>query len=130
MAPKAAKEKVVVSVADWNRQKATPAAVRRFEELYAKSSGAAPVRGGEPGILEVIPSGSIALDYALGIGGYPRGMITQTWGLQDSGKTSLALLATASAQRTYPDQMCGWVDVESTLDKGWARELGVDLARL
>lgn len=129
MAAKSAK-RAPVTPSDWTRRSASAAALRQFDERYVRTLGHAPARGSEPREIEVIPSGSIALDYALGIGGHPRGLITQAWGVPDSGKTTLALLAVASAQRAFPDQVCGWVNPENMFDETWAQALGVDLNRL
>ncbi len=129
-AKKTTTKKVAAGPADWTRRSASAAALRQFDEKYVKTLGHAPVRGRGESRIEVIPTGSIELDCALGIGGYPRGAITQTWGVQDSAKTSLAMLAIAEAQRAYPDQVCGWVNPENMFDPTWAESLGVDLGRL
>lgn len=78
----------------------------------------------------VIPTGSIKLDVRLGVGGYVRGRIAELWGMPGMGKTTMALLAIAEAQRAYPDELCAFVDVEGTFDKLLAARLGVDLDRL
>lgn len=74
---------------------------------------------------EVIPTGSIALDIALGIGGVPRGRIVEIYGPEASGKTSVALSIIAQAQKT--GGAAAFVDAEHALDPTWAKELGVNI---
>lgn len=78
--------------------------------------------------IETFPSGSIALDEALGIGGFPRGRIIEIYGPESSGKTSLALHATGNAQRQ--GLLCAFIDAEHALDPEWAQTLGVDTDNL
>jgi recombination protein RecA len=77
---------------------------------------------------EVVPSGSIALDLALGVGGYPRGRIVEIYGPESSGKTTLALHAIAEAQKN--GGTAAFIDVEHALDPNYAAALGVDLDNL
>jgi recombination protein RecA len=77
---------------------------------------------------EVIPSGSIALDLALGIGGFPRGRIVEIYGPESSGKTTLALHAIAEAQKL--GGTAAFIDVEHALDPNYAAALGIDLDNL
>jgi recombination protein RecA len=74
--------------------------------------------------IEVIPSGSIALDVALGIGGFPRGRIVEIYGPESSGKTSLTLHAVANAQKA--GGIAAFIDTEHALDPDYAKKLGVD----
>src|SRR5215467_9212576 len=74
--------------------------------------------------VEIIPTGSISLDVALGIGGFPRGRIIEVYGPESSGKTSLALHAIANAQKT--GGIAAFIDAEHALDPEYARKLGVD----
>src|SRR5437868_8121301 len=74
--------------------------------------------------IEVIPTGSIALDVALGIGGLPRGRIIEIYGPESSGKTTVALHAVANAQRL--GGIAGFIDAEHALDPDYAKALGVD----
>jgi recombination protein RecA len=76
----------------------------------------------------VIPTGSLALDHALGVGGLPRGRVTEVYGPEGSGKTTLALSVLAQAQRTGGTGV--FVDAEHALDLGWAKRCGVDTDRL
>ena len=79
---------------------------------------------------EVIPTGSIVLDYYLTVGGYVTGRLHELWGPEGAGKTTMALTAIVQAQRKYPDKMTGWIDVEKRLDRSWAVQHGVDLTRM
>lgn len=78
--------------------------------------------------LDVIPSGSLTLDYALGIGGYPRGRIVEIYGPESSGKTTLAIHAIAEAQKL--GEMCAMIDAEHAFDRTYAAALGVDMSKL
>lgn len=78
--------------------------------------------------IETIPTGSISLDYALGIGGIPRGRIVEIFGSESSGKTTLALSIIAEAQKK--DILCAFVDAEHSLDPDYARNIGVDLSKM
>lgn len=77
---------------------------------------------------EVVSTGSLGLDIALGIGGLPRGRIVEIYGPESSGKTTLALHAIAQAQKN--GGTCAFVDAEHALDPGYARKLGVDVDEL
>ncbi|MBI3667724.1 MAG: recombinase RecA [Acidobacteria bacterium] len=76
----------------------------------------------------VIPTGSISLDYALGVGGFPRGRVVEIFGPEASGKTTLALETIAQAQKT--GGMAAFIDAEHALDPIYARKLGVDVDNL
>ncbi len=78
--------------------------------------------------VEVIPTGSFALDRALGVGGIPRGRVIEIFGPESTGKTSLALSMVAQAQKR--GGLCAFVDAEHALDLGYAEKLGVDTAHL
>jgi recombination protein RecA len=78
--------------------------------------------------VSVIPSGSVSLDYALGVGGFPRGRIIEIFGPESSGKTTIALQVVAQAQKA--GGMAAFVDVEHALDPIYARKLGVDVDNL
>ena len=75
--------------------------------------------------IAVIPTGSIALDVALGIGGLPRGRVVEIYGPESSGKTTVALHAVANAQRA--GGIAAFIDAEHALDPSWAKRLGVRL---
>ncbi len=78
--------------------------------------------------IEIIPTGSISLDYALGIGGIPRGRIIEIFGPESSGKTTLALGIIAQAQKK--GILCAFVDAEHSLDPDYSRNIGVDLSKM
>jgi recombination protein RecA len=110
------------------KNKALDAAMAQIERAFGKGSimrmGA---RSGDEQI-EVIPSGSLGLDLAMGIGGLPRGRIVEIYGPESSGKTTLALHAIAEAQRL--GGTCAFIDAEHALDPTYARKLGVDVDNL
>ena len=110
------------------KNKALDAALAQIERAFGKGSimrmGA---RAGDEQI-EVIPSGSLGLDLALGIGGLPRGRILEIYGPESSGKTTLALHAIAEAQKR--GGTCAFIDAEHALDPIYARKLGVDVDNL
>ena len=111
-----------------DKNKALDAAMAQIERAFGKGSimrmGA---RAGDEQI-EVIPSGSLGLDLALGIGGLPRGRIVEIYGPESSGKTTLALHAIAEAQKR--GGTCAFIDAEHALDPIYARKLGVDVDNL
>jgi len=78
--------------------------------------------------VESIPTGSLSLDIALGVGGLPRGRIIEVYGPESSGKTTICLHAIAEAQRN--GGICGFVDVEHALDPAYAAKIGVDITNL
>ncbi len=110
------------------KNKALDAALTQIERAFGKGSimrmGA---KAGDQQI-ETIPSGSLGLDLALGIGGLPRGRIVEIYGPESSGKTTLALHAIAEAQRR--GGTCAFIDAEHALDPIYARKLGVDVDNL
>lgn len=110
-----------------DREKALDAALAQIERQFGKG---AIMRLGEEdrAAIEVIPTGSIALDVALGIGGYPRGRIVEIYGPESSGKTTVALHAIANAQAA--GGLCAFIDAEHALDPIYAGNLGVDLDNL
>ena len=106
-----------------DKMKALEAALGQLDRQYGKGSV---MRLGEevrPPV-SVIPTGSIALDIALGIGGLPRGRIVEVYGPESSGKTTVALHAVASAQRA--GGIAAFIDAEHALDPEYAKKLGVD----
>ena len=110
------------------KNKALDAAMAQIERAFGK--GSIMRMGQRPGNEqhEVIPSGSLGLDLALGIGGMPRGRIIEIYGPESSGKTTLALHIIAEAQKL--GGTCAFVDAEHALDPGYARKLGVDVDNL
>ena len=108
-----------------NRSKALEAAVRQIEKQYGQ--GAIMRFGDAPDAMDIeaVPSGSLSLDIALGIGGYPRGRIIEIYGPEASGKTTLALHAVAEVQKR--GGIAGYIDAEHALDPVYARNIGVDI---
>src|SRR5271167_5167813 len=106
-----------------DREKSLDAALLQIERQFGKGSV---MRLGEETRVpvEVIPTGSIALDVALGLGGLPRGRIVEIYGPESSGKTTVALHAVANAQRA--GGIAAFIDVEHALDPDYAKKLGVD----
>ncbi len=110
-----------MAVAD--RSKALETALAQIEKQHGKGSV---MRLGDEtrAPIEVIPTGSIALDIALGIGGLPRGRVVEIYGPESSGKTTVALHAIANAQAA--GGICAFIDAEHALDPEYAERLGVD----
>lgn len=109
------------------RKKALDAALQQIERSYGK--GAVMRLGDNIGMkVDCIPTGSMALDAALGIGGLPRGRIIEIYGPEASGKTTLALHAVAEAQKKGGE--AAYIDVEHALDPVYAKALGVDVDSL
>jgi recombination protein RecA len=114
-------------VAVTEKTKAIDQAILQIEKQFGKGSimklGAS---AGEK--VDAIPSGSIALDLALGVGGYPRGRVVEIYGPEASGKTTLALHAVAAVQRS--GGTAAFIDAEHALDSQWARTCGVNVDEL
>ena len=110
-----------------DRDKALQIALGQIEKQFGKG---AVMKMGEKTTLgiESIPTGALALDLALGIGGLPRGRITEIYGPESSGKTTLALHVVAEAQRN--GGVCAYVDAEHAMDPVYARAIGVDVDEL
>ncbi|HEV7192041.1 MAG TPA: recombinase RecA [Jatrophihabitantaceae bacterium] len=109
--------------AGFDRDKALDVALAQIDKQFGKGSV---MRLGERAAapIEVIPTGSIALDVALGIGGLPRGRVVEIYGPESSGKTTVALHAVANAQAA--GGVAAFIDAEHALDPDYARALGVD----
>jgi recombination protein RecA len=110
------------------RLKALDAAVGQIEKQFGKGSIMRLGQNNAVAPVEVISTGSISIDYALGIGGVPRGRVIEIFGPESSGKTTLALQVIAEAQRK--GGMAAFVDAEHALDAIYAKKLGVDLDNL
>lgn len=113
---------------DKDKTKALEMAISQIEKSFGKGAimrlGAGEVAEG----IQVIPTGSIALDMATGIGGYPRGRVVEIYGPESSGKTTLALNAIAQAQKT--GGTAAFIDAEHALDTNYAAKLGVKVEDL
>jgi recombination protein RecA len=107
------------------RDSAIDLALATIEKQFGKGSIMRLSKDGKlpAGDVSVIPTGSLPLDIALGIGGLPRGRIVEIYGPESSGKTTLTLHAIAEAQRR--GGVCAFIDAEHALDVGYARKIGV-----
>src|SRR5881227_447935 len=116
-----------VPVATSERERAIDLALQQIERRFGKG---AIMKLGEASHIhvDVIPTGSVALDLALGIGGIPRGRITEIFGPESSGKTTLCQHVIAEAQRK--GGVAAFIDVEHALDPGYARACGVNVDEL
>jgi recombination protein RecA len=110
---------------DKDRSKALDAALSQIERAFGKGSIMRLGKGQKPVEIETVPSGSLGLDIALGVGGLPRGRVVEIYGPESSGKTTLALSTVAEAQKK--GGVCGFIDAEHALDPIYARKLGVNL---
>src|SRR5262249_43025391 len=108
---------------DVNRERAIDLAVSQIEKQFGKG---AIMKLGEDALAQdvaCLPTGSLGLDIALGIGGIPRGRVVEIYGPESSGKTTLALQLVAEAQKR--GGICAFIDAEHALDMNYARKLGV-----
>ena len=120
-------EQIDVAAANAAKLKALQATMDKIEKDFGK--GAIMKLGDRPeGDVSVIPSGSIALDHALGVGGYPRGRVIEIFGPESSGKTTLAIHAIAEAQKA--GGFAAIIDAEHAFDRTYAKNLGVDVDTL
>lgn len=110
------------------KKRAMDLAIAQIEKQFGKGSimklGTAEI----PTDVPVIPTGSLGLDLALGVGGLPRGRVIEIYGPESSGKTTLMLHTIAEAQKT--GGIAAFIDAEHALDLGYAEKLGVDTAEL
>ncbi len=111
-----------------DRNSAVKLAIGQIEKQFGK--GSIMRLGEDAGLqgIEVIPSGAISLDLALGVGGYPKGRVCEIYGPESSGKTTLALHVIAEAQKK--GGIAAFIDAEHALDVGYAKNLGVDVENL
>lgn len=79
--------------------------------------------------VDVVPTGSLALDYALGCGGFVKGRVIELWGQEQTCKSTLLTIVGGNYQRAHPDKLVGWIDVEATFDSAWAQRHGLDVDR-
>ncbi len=128
MAKKVVKKPTGGRIADMDeKRKALDVAMAHLEKDFGSGTI---MRLGDDAVqdVEVIPTGSIGLDYALGVGGLPRGRITEIYGPESSGKTTLAIHVIAEAQKM--GGICAIVDAEHAFDRFYAEKLGVDVNNL
>jgi recombination protein RecA len=110
-----------------DREKALESALAQIDRQFGKGS-VMRLGSDDRAPVEVIPTGSIALDVALGVGGLPRGRIIEIYGPESSGKTTLTLHAIANVQRA--GGIAAFIDAEHALDPDYAKKLGVDIDQL
>jgi recombination protein RecA len=113
---------------EMDKNKALEAALTQIERSFGKGSIMKLGQNQNMGDAEVISTGSLGLDIALGIGGLPKGRVVEIYGPESSGKTTLALQVIAEAQKK--GGVCAFVDAEHALDPSYARKLGVDVDEL
>src|SRR6188768_50162 len=113
---------------DREKVRAVDAAFAQIEKQFGKGSIMRLGQKGPIQPIDSIPTGSISIDYALGVGGVPRGRVIEIFGPESSGKTTLALQVIAEAQKL--GGMAAFVDAEHALDAAYAVKLGVDLDNL
>lgn len=123
---KAAKDKAIQKSGD-ERRAALASAISRIEKDFGKGS-VMKLGDSEHMQVEVIPTGCLNLDFALGVGGLPKGRIIEIYGPESSGKTTVALHAVAEAQKQ--GGIAAFIDAEHALDPVYARQLGVDIDEL
>ena len=114
----------VVNLMDENKSKALQAALAQIEKQFGKGSIMRMDAQATPDV-QVVSTGSLGLDLALGVGGLPRGRVVEIYGPESSGKTTLALHCVAEAQKK--GGICAFVDAEHALDPVYARKLGVNV---
>lgn len=121
------KKEVKVAEPNAEKLKALKAAMSKIEKTFGKGSI---MNMADESVedVEVIPTGSMTLDMALGVGGYPRGRIVEIYGPESSGKTTLAIHAIAEAQKQ--GGLAAFIDAEHAFDRYYAEALGVDLTKL
>ena len=117
--------RLVEAGGDMDKEKALEAAISQIERACGKGSIMRLGQNETVVEIEAIPTGSLGLDIALGIGGLPRGRVVEIYGPESSGKTTLALHVVAEAQKK--GGVCAFVDAEHALDTVYAQKLGVDL---
>lgn len=120
-------KKIEIKETTGGKQEAIEQALKQIEKAYGE--GSIMRLGNAPNInVEVIPTGSLTIDMALGVGGLPRGRITEIYGPESSGKTTLTLHVIAEAQKMGGE--VAFIDAEHALDPTYARKLGVDIDKL
>ncbi|MEP9379682.1 recombinase RecA [Aquabacter sp. CN5-332] len=118
----------LVEGSSMDKTKALDAALSQIERHFGKGSIMRLGKSGKVMEIDTVPSGSLGLDIALGIGGLPRGRVVEIFGPESSGKTTLALHTVAEAQKK--GGVCAFIDAEHALDPIYARKLGVNLDEL
>src|SRR5437879_10081306 len=115
-------------MAETDKSKAIENAISQIEKQFGKGSIMKLGEAQQRMAVEIIPTGSIALDIALGVGGIPRGRVTEIFGPEASGKTTIVQHVIAEAQ--HMGGVCAIIDAEHALDPSYARRVGVDVDNL
>ena len=110
------------------KKKALALVLEKLDKTYGKGTVMTLGDNSVDDTIEVIPSGSLGLDIALGVGGYPRGRVIEIYGPESSGKTTLTLHAIAEAQKA--GGIAAFIDAEHAFDRGYAKKLGINLEDL
>jgi len=121
------KKEAVKEAANKEKLKALQLTLEKIDKTYGKGTIMKMGETMDEGI-EVIPTGSLTLDIALGVGGYPKGRVVEIYGPESSGKTTLALHAIANVQRN--GGIAAFIDAEHAFDRFYAQKLGVDIGNL
>ena len=111
-----------------DKKKALSLVLEKMDKTYGKGTVMKLGDSAVDDTIEVIPSGSLGLDIALGVGGYPRGRVIEIFGPESSGKTTLTLHASADAQKA--GGIAAFIDAEHAFDRSYAAKLGIDLENL
>ena len=111
-----------------DKKKALSLVLEKMDKTYGKGTVMKLGDSAVDDTIEVIPSGSLGLDIALGVGGYPRGRVIEIFGPESSGKTTLTLHAIAEAQKA--GGIAAFIDAEHAFDRSYAAKLGIDLENL
>lgn len=111
-----------------DKKKALALVLEKLDKTYGKGTVMTLGDSSADTSIEVIPSGSLGLDLALGVGGYPRGRVIEIYGPESSGKTTLTLHAIAEAQKA--GGIAAFIDAEHAFDRGYAKKLGINLEDL
>ena len=117
-----------VKNANTEKAKALQAALAQIEKQFGKGSIMRLAEGEKIEDIQVVSTGSLGLDIALGVGGLPRGRVVEIYGPESSGKTTLTLQVIAQMQKL--DGVCAFIDAEHALDVQYAQKLGVNLQEL
>ena len=118
----------MAAMSDENKKKALDAAIAKLEKDFGKGTV---MKLGDPAAqvqVETVPTGSLSLDIALGMGGVPKGRIVEIYGPESSGKTTVALHMIAEVQKR--GGIAGFIDAEHALDPVYAKNIGVDIDNL
>ena len=118
----------LIMASNEDKLRALDAAIAQIEKQYGKGSVMKLGEGNEAMKVDSVPSGSMSLDIALGIGGLPKGRIIEVYGPESSGKTTIALHAVAEVQKS--GGIAGFIDAEHALDPVYAKNIGVDIDNL